>query len=393
MVLAYRVSFAGPSVGTEQEFRGVRFGKKKDDDRSLIAEVVDQNELLLQVTTDIGGREDEVVGYREYTMEIKTSPTEVTDVVGWGKRTDAIRALIDRIATLVSGENGRGTFATGALGAFDLAVHNPDHLVYRSDEFSVGVSGSSRHATVGMPFADLGTDEVGARLVREAHWYLDWAKEFDEIPGDVWIDRDRSLAAYNYVRSVLVNLAELTNRFSLAVHDLFELKKFSGNLYDSAVKNTWGVLPRTSPWTAVKLLAQGDRERLRSTLLAQPESVLDKEIWAAVVAHVTRDLALAGHTPTAPTYTNQDLPGTLFEFRKAIPVEFKHAFVLVANESGGFAGEQPEIHQIHQNDQVHQDNEHNQIHQNSQDDTTDLLRSRVLARRSPGDDSDFDSEE
>ncbi|RLK58916.1 actin cross-linking domain-containing toxin [Actinokineospora cianjurensis] len=332
----YRTEFTGPSVGTEQEFLGVRIGRKSAGG-SGIADVVSHGQVLVQITTDIGGGGDAPFGYLGYTMEIKTSPTEVTDVAGWESRRSAIREVIAAIAIMVQVKGG--AFTAGKLGEFDLVVHNSDHVVYGSDTLSTGVSGSSRHATFGLPFALLGTEH--AALVTKAGWYQDWSEEFDLIEGTGWVDRDRSLGVYNYLRSVLTRLAELTADYSLAVHGLHELKGFTGNLYDSAIKNRWGVLPRTSPWVAIELLATSDRDRIRPTLLKRPSRIDDPVIWSAAVSHITQHRSLAGHTPTAPTYTEQDLPGTLFEFRSAIPFAFRHAFVLVDDEIGGFDGEPP----------------------------------------------------
>ncbi|SER26408.1 actin cross-linking domain-containing toxin [Actinokineospora terrae] len=333
----YRSEFAGPSVGTEQELLGVRIGRKASGG-SEIADVVSGGQVLVQITTDIGGGGDAPFGYLGYTMEIKTSPTEVTDVAGWELRRGAIREVIAAIADMVLVKGG--SFTGGKLGAYDLVVHNGDHVVYGADTLSTGVSGSSRHATFGLPFALLGTEH--AALVSKAGWYEDWSEEFDLIEGSSpWVDRDRSLRVYNYLRSVLTRLARLTSDYSLAVHDLYDLKGFTGNLYDSAIKNRWGVLPRTSPWVAIELLAKSDRERIRPTLLKCPSRVTDPVIWSAAVSHITQHRSLAGHTPKAPTYTEEELPGTLFEFRTGIPFAFKHAFVLVDDELGGFDGEPP----------------------------------------------------
>ncbi|GAA2996045.1 actin cross-linking domain-containing toxin [Actinokineospora diospyrosa] len=368
--LDYRTSFAGPSVGTEQEFLGVRLGKARLGG-SLIAEVVSDGALLVQITTDIGGGEDAPEGYLGYTMEIKTSPTEVGDEDGWGLRTTAIRSVLAAIAELVKSGSDTRSLTSGKLDDFDLVVHNAEHVFYKTDSWSSGVTSSSRHATYGLPFADLGTTAPGAQLVQKAHWYRDWSEEFDLITG-TWVARDRALATYNYLRSVLIQLAELTTRYSLAVHNLGELKGNTGNLYDSPVKNAWGTLPRTAPLLAIGLLPEGDRERVKTALRARPGSVTDTQVWTAVVWHIFQSLTLAGHTPAQPTYATSK-PGTLFEFRSGIPVAFKHAFVLIEGEAGGFAGEVQEA--------------------KTKKPVDDDLQSKIKALRPPGSDDSDDEEE
>ncbi|MBM7774998.1 hypothetical protein JOD54_005202 [Actinokineospora baliensis] len=369
--LDYRTTFTGPSVGTEQEFLGVRLGKAGSGG-SLIAEVVADGRLLVQVTTDIGGGEDAPEGYLGYTMELKTSPTEVADEDGWAARTAAIRAVVKAIGSMVKSGSDTRAFSSGKLEDFDLVVHNTEHVVYKTDSWSSGVSGSSRHATYGLPFADLGTTSAGAQLVQKAHWYLDWSEEFDLITGP-WVARDRALATYNYLRSVLVQLAALTTKHSLAVHNLGELRGYTGNLYDSSVKNSWGTLPRTAPLLAIGLLPQADQERVKTALRARPSRVTDTQVWTAVVWHIFQSLTLAGHTPAQPTYAT-GRPGTLFEFRSGIPVDFKHAFVLVEGEAGGFAGEVQEA-------------------KGDKKPLSDDLQSKIKALRPPGSDDSDDEED
>ncbi len=335
--LSYRTKFAGPSVGTEQEFLGVRVGKKANGG-SLLAEVVKDGELLVQVTTDIGGGGDAPEGYRGYTLELKTSPTEVSDDGGWSRRTNAVKEVLNAIGQFVLSKDDC-SFTTGDLGEFEVVVHNSDHVVYK-DSSSSGVTRSSKHATYGLPFAHLGTDESGAELVRAAGWYREWSVEFDKITGE-WADENRARAVFYYLRSVLLKLTDLTSSYSLAVHNLKELKGFTGNLYDSHVKNKWGVLPRTAPWRAFDLLSIGDQKLLKPTLVARPNEVTDQAIWTAAVWHIVQGLDLAGHAPTPPVFTEVELPGTLFEFRSSIPVTFKHAFVVLEGESVGFAGDKP----------------------------------------------------
>jgi hypothetical protein len=89
----YRTDFTGPSLGTEEELDGARIKMpiKASNMVGLIKHTT-SGQVLVLITRDLPRSLGTVEG--TYTIELRTTPTEATDTVGWERRRRALQVAI-----------------------------------------------------------------------------------------------------------------------------------------------------------------------------------------------------------------------------------------------------------------------------------------------------------
>ncbi|MGW6565263.1 eCIS core domain-containing protein [Streptomyces sp. NPDC054975] len=317
----YRSEFDSASVGTEQELSGVRMAKKKNAS-SQIAEIWHGKELLLEITTDIGGQEAfGAAGFFDYTLEMKATPAEYENAAAWGLRQRAFRHAVERFNALAREPGGGALVAEkfGEEGEFELKVNIADHKVHATFDRG-GVSGSSDQVTLGIAAEDVGTDTEMAKLVATgARWYRSDAG--GPLTAELG-EPEKAQRVYSYIVSAMTHLAELVERNKLYMDGLAP-EVYRNNLFDSPVKNSWGVLPRTPPWDMLNILAAGDRAAVQQAIRQYVPPGISEAVWNAAKAHIITKQSLAGHDQRTPKIGGKQ--GALFEFRSAVPYELRDA--------------------------------------------------------------------
>ncbi|NEB92856.1 DUF4157 domain-containing protein [Streptomyces bauhiniae] len=310
----YRSEFSGPSVGTEQELSGVKMAKKKTAS-SQIAEIWHGGELLVEITTDIGGAEPFAAGLFDYTLEMKAAPAEHGNAAAWGLRHRAFQHAVDRFNALAQNPEG-GTLTAetfGDHGEFELKVNVAEHKVH-STYGTGGVSGSGDQATLGVAAEEVGGDTEMAKMISgAANWYRSDAG--GPLTGEL-AEPAKAQRVYSYIVSVMTHLAVMVEERKLYMEGL--PPEYGNNLFDSDVKNSWGVLPRTPPWDLLNILAAGDRTAVQAAIRQYTLPRVPEPVWKAARAYIVSRQSLAGHDQRAPRIGGKE--GALFEFRSDVPL-------------------------------------------------------------------------
>jgi hypothetical protein len=303
----YRKSFTSPSVGTEEELKGVKVKMQKDASSLLgfIRHVEAENEVLVEITRDMG---DEESTQGTYTIELRTTPTELEDKAGWLRRTTALH-----YATLSLNMPRPGALQNDTYGKYQLVMENVHHTVLPVGQ----VPGADRQMTVAVAAADLGLDaheRSNGRLhpLVSLPWYCE--AFFTEVRTE-W--DECSSFAYAFVMSAMLKLASLWARYP----------KDRPNLV--VVKNSWIVRPRTQPFRILAIAPEGaPRRQVLARLMSAdfPESIakenIGAELFGATMSHwegareyILGEGSLGGHNP--PVATVGDRFAMLFEYRTA----------------------------------------------------------------------------
>jgi hypothetical protein len=319
----YRTKFGSVSLGTEEEIRATIF--LGTSEWSLFGTVtpIDSLEVLVQITRDVqvSARGDQ----GEYTIEFRTTPTELTDEKGWLERRLALEAVISTI------EKSTGAPLTSrTAGAYRINIFNPKNEVGKIS--GRVASGTTRHATVGIAAKDIGLpagaakpdkEQPGAKQLRSQKLHpflvLPWyAQKFTEDP-DLQGLEDRAKVCYAFVMSATLRLAQIWMRYPGKVHLL-------------EAKSLWGVLPRTPPIKILDSLSQVPglivfdlvASRAVPAWAGDWGQVPTADVWNKAVLHILTAGEMGGHPPTAATVGGS--PAMLFEYRDGLPKDFDHAW-------------------------------------------------------------------
>lgn len=303
----YRKSFDSPSAGTEEELSGVKVEMAKDTSSLIgfIRHVAARDEVLVEITRDMG---DEDSTHGTYTIELRTTPTELTDTEGWRRRTTALHH-----AALSLDMTRAGALQNDIYGKYELVVENEHHKV-----LPVGpVPGADRQLTVAVAAADLGLDaEQRSRGLLHPLVPLPWYHEAFVSEAEPGWD-ERGSFAYSFVMSAMLKLATIWAHYP----------KNRPNLVGA--KNSWVVRPRTQPFRILMIAPEGAQRRqvLARLVSAEfPESVaagvLKSDLcavaegnWQDARDHILDEGSLGGHKP--PEVSVGGRPAMLFEHRTA----------------------------------------------------------------------------
>ncbi|MGQ0838576.1 hypothetical protein [Actinokineospora sp.] len=148
VIALFDTAFTSASLGTEQELSGVRV-VLKDPPHRMVGKVVKNGVPLLAITKDMS---QGLVGngYESFTLEIVTTPTEGSDLLGWIDRIEAFDLLVPEI---VAACQAGGALSAMVLGdSYELVITLPNHLIVKDPAASgIGVAGSDRQGTLGVP--------------------------------------------------------------------------------------------------------------------------------------------------------------------------------------------------------------------------------------------------
>lgn len=310
----YRTAFASASLGTEEELPATIQLMTTDWSLFGVVSRIDDPEVLVQITKDL--QVSALGDLGEYTIELRTTPTELSDQAGWRERRLALQALISTIE-----KNVGGHLSSKAAGAYRITIFNPGNLIRSVTDGTV--KGTAKHATVGVAAAEIGTGVTldDRQRLRKVHplltlpWY---AERFTADPGLLALE-DREKVSYAFVMSAVLKLAQIWTRYPDRLHLL-------------EAKSMWDVLPRTPPVQILNSLrpVASTAARRMVTNRAVPAWAADwgqvpsAEVWEKARRHILAEGEMGGHPPAAATVGGR--PAMLFEYRAGIPDTFADAW-------------------------------------------------------------------
>ncbi len=312
-----RVDYGGPTVGVEQEIASSqKVYIANPANRGRLGHVERQGQVLVEFTSDIGSDETHL-----YTIELKTTPVEQAAAEGIADRKTATGLLVR--AVLEAGRERRSV-APMVDGEFRLVIAQPGHEI-RFDEFGSQAVGFANQASTGMQTRALLGQAPEALLVLEnAQWYQ---RELGaQLPPGGLDDADAASTVYGLVASVVQFLASRVQAFPHLLRIEGGMQKtITGDLYNSEVKDSWGVLPRTPVWDWLNVLSQGDQTAVQQRLIAAS----NEDSYRAALAHIRNKLDLAGHPIPESTIGGEQ--ASVFEFRSP-PAELNQFFYVPPEE-------------------------------------------------------------
>ncbi|WP_027343116.1 hypothetical protein [Hamadaea tsunoensis] len=311
----YRKLFTSISLGTEEELSDAKVDM--DVAASSILGVVRRTgdtEVLLEITRDIGA-ENETQG--RYTIELRTTPTELSDDTGWDHRVHAVAYAVFQI------ENSKDRpINPNPYGAYEMELFNVDHSIYFPG--AAKVTGTGRQVTVAIPATELGFDwaAMGPDHRRQGivHEYVTLPWYIEDFTDDDLVEGlgARGRFAYAFLMSAIARLA-----------GIWAQPKQLGLLNRLSVKNGWVVRPRTAPIRILDTLG-GDTAALVRYAVGQRAcptidwpgaTILSGSLtamagtWNLAKAHILSGLPMGGHNPPAAFVGSSD--ALLFEYRTA----------------------------------------------------------------------------
>lgn len=309
----YKTEFAGTSLGTEEELGDTTI-RTAAGAGQLIGYVQKNGDPLVQITRDLQVAEEKP-SHGHYTIELRTTPTELYDKADWLDRRRALQVAI----WAIDSSRGGKPLAEGTWRGYETVILNQDHQIMTVPHG--GVAGAGQQSTVGVQAAGIGADS--GQLNRGTghlcpHLTLPWYS--DEFAHDeAMAGRPaREQIGYALVISAIQQLATIWQRYTGKLTRLEVL-----SLLDS--KNFWDVRPRTPP---IRILDTFDGDGASLALGA----ILSREIprkdlagqWHNAVVHITKALPMGGHA--LPDSSIDGEPAMLFEYRHAPDQEYPWAF-------------------------------------------------------------------
>jgi hypothetical protein len=306
----YRTEFVGVSVGTEEELLGEPKIKMKKAAGPIAAVLRHDltNEVLVEVTKDMVQDSDAVNAW--YTIELRTTPTELDDHAGWQERTKAMQVAIWAVETAHGKQLAAGTYSN-----YRTEIVNPDHTI--SEQKSNQIARASRQVTVGVPAAEVGVP-VGGRQPDHLHEHVQLPWHDARFVADPAAEpfTGRQLACYILLLSTILRLARTWTTLGRNVVNHVD------------AKNAWVVRPRTPPVTVLDTFPKHTSQALWHAVAHRDLPAWADEVtadrWLAARTHILAGAHMGGSTPPTPTINGA--PAMLFEYRSTPPQQFNHTF-------------------------------------------------------------------
>ncbi|TWD80919.1 RtxA toxin/VgrG1 family protein [Kribbella amoyensis] len=337
---AFRKEFDSASYGSESELRGFVVAMPVGTDRTFaFVKRVDTDEPVVMVTKDMnngkygnpadlpdvaaGGKE-----WRTHTVELVTYPGKVGDEAAAGVADDATDFLLDVFKGRLNTANHKPMEPVRSPdGRFELQISNNRHVLAGGagmaldDVGSVQMPVTGQQITVGVKASDFGggaTNEL--RLLADNPWYkAEFRNDAALVAlGNKLDDPDAVAGAYTYLKSIMTFTSQQVEKHGISIGEFPGATNRS--LTDPAVKNDWGVLPRTQPKIVLESLSDGDRLATLKLLRDTPAPG-DQLAWKEVKAYLLGGGEVAGHGINDAVIAGEK--ALLFEFR-SVPDGLKH---------------------------------------------------------------------
>lgn len=310
----YNRNFSGPSIGTEEELAGINIKMKYTSER-LVGVVRKGPVNLVLITRDMPVESHEG-DYREYTIELRTTPVEAPalghDSPEWRDRRRALQSAIWSIE-----QHQKYPLEDGDWRGYQTTIYNSDHSFVRKSET---ITGSGKQATFGVPTVAIVSAGAADRASGQLHpdvllpWYLDHFIHDPAVAGFASAEQ----VAYAFLMSAALQFARLPRNRETGAF----------NPYTSDAKNEWKVRPRTPPVKVVSIFQQDRQDAVKAAVNSSAPPAVTKPPtrtdWQLCTRWITEGKLLGGHEPLDITINNA--PGMLFEYRNAPTERYPHAF-------------------------------------------------------------------
>ena len=346
----FQKEFDSISIGSEQELNGVIVSTAEKSRAGSFATAYDSEENpLLEVTTDIkhGGKVfklddfgNKIPGSRPntfeideekayFTIEIISHPIELNNKDGIDKRKLIFENIVNKINDLAK---INGSLTSGPLNEGSKLAVKKEHKIHY-DFGKDSVSGSVNQATIGVAVDAIGTGDNGGEFIENAPWWNNSFKgDVNDSEDNGFVNFERVQNIYALIMSVIYKFCSIVGSQKVKVGNLSSqpgYENFSKNLWDSNIKNLWGLVPRSNIWGTLDILDLSDKVRIIKLIknkVKESSFYSDTLISGFCLDHVEQKLDLAGHPVDGAKVGGKD--AALFEYRSEnnMPEEIKSVF-------------------------------------------------------------------
>lgn len=289
--------YEGTTVGVEQEMTGHKIMIPQTKDRGVQGWVKLAGDLLIEFTSDMGSD-------GEYTIELRSTPTEAADDDAITARKEATEVMI---AAIVDAGKEREGVKSQQRGKYKITIVQPRHRI----ELDRG--GFCNQASLGVQTDGMADgSEDGALILKYAAWYDPGLAA--KIPAMGLENQDKGAAIYAMLQSTINFLADIVRGYGPKALDNGEI---AINIFEPKIKDKWAVLPRTPPWDWLGVLSANDRSYVADYIKASSQADAFSQ---AAYGHMLAKRALAGHKVPESTIAGEH--ASVFEFR-SVPHELK----------------------------------------------------------------------
>lgn len=325
--------FDSASFGHESELRGFVVAMPEGTGRVFaFVKRVDTGDPLIMVTKDMSNGAyrapegmPQVAGkWNTHTVELVSYPGRIGDDAGAKLGDDAANFLLDTFKKQLNDANHQPMkVVTSPDGRFELHITNHKHVIAGGnglgldDVGSVHMPPTGQQITVGVKAADFGSGASNElRLLADNPWYK---AEFrnDSALAAIKGGLDDPAAvegSYAYLKSIMTFTGKQVEKHGIAIGEYPGGVPHRG-LTDPAVKNDWGVLPRTQPKVVLETLTNADRLATLKLLRDLPTPAGGHDFaWTQVKAYILGGGEVAGHGINDAVIAGEK--ALLFEFRE-----------------------------------------------------------------------------
>ena len=312
--LYWRKDFPTDSAGTEEELSGpCLIVPPGTPDRIAIVRNRLTGDVLVEITTDMPHKSKP-----GFTIELKTTPTTLTDTDGWLHRRRAVQTAIWYLQTHT---------------AYPFDPTKPDdYKIYRTEILCPGVrcdlngytaiTNADRQVNIGVRADLIGVNRTLAELQEgklHPNVTLDWYRHAFTQDAAVRQLTPREQICYAFVLSSALKLCRII--------DLSDTELLSGtrtiNYVSGDAKNKWRTRPSTPPIRLLDTLPELEKLKTLHAIASAPLPALDatalgktgQQLWTYALGKVIGGGNLGGHMP--PTATVDNHTAMLFEYRMA----------------------------------------------------------------------------
>lgn len=277
------------------------------NDRGLIAQVLKDNRVIAEITTDMGMNCD-------YTIELRTTPVSITDDNEVKKRRDAINVIK---SVIEKAEDGQIT--SQKIGDFQINVLVKKHKIKKVKGKRQGVQ-----ITKGISFTDMIKEASKTNgFFEEAYGSERWMTNFNKYYKISKLEDENGKVIYAMLASLIHFYLRRIDRALL--FETNETKEGIGskgiienklvkrpNLVNPVEKNAWGLLPKTPPGKWLAGLDSQIATNVKSSLNNVPEG-LNAVAWKTILQEILNNDDIAGHS--VPDFTINNNMAFAFEIR------------------------------------------------------------------------------
>ena len=306
--------YIGPTSGIEIENPTPHIiSLNKETDRGTIAQILFGENIMAEITTDMGKHPD-------YTIELRTTPVAIADNTGFMLRKKAIKIA----KKVINSANGT-QIKDETIEDFTVKVLVKNHTIKSANHKKSG-----HQITKGIGLTDMineASKTDGFFSVAHSTWmkhYFTYLNQYTNKQGEIYAMLASMIHFYleRIDRNAMIKELEGSQNNSQS-----EKQKETGtgskgvkngvlevrpDLVNPARKNEWGLLPKTAPSKWLDGLDKEVASNIKSALNVVPKD-LNKTAWETIKRELLSGSEIAGHP--VPDFTINNEKAFAFEMR------------------------------------------------------------------------------